>query len=218
MIDYIFQEVRKQFCEFQKTLASKFCSDLKGWLISVEISNSMCTDFSKLYFIITSSEEKGNWFIMSQVWVRATTMERAQGRLSQVWQQFKHSNYSLQTVHHRRLGLAVRVSQLLLWRRIVCCQNWNKFSVKTMEPAERNIAEQKLGFSIHSCSSYSSSYFPENVLCDKPSDQSSRCVLRVQSIYLINIGWMREMWKVFRGQIYPVIWTEAFIEFFLTSK
>jgi len=43
-----------------------------------------------------------------------------------------------------------------------------------MEPAERNIAEQKLGFSIHSCSSYSSSYFPENVLCDKPSDQSSR--------------------------------------------
>ena len=44
----------------------------------------------------------------------------------------------------------------------------------TMEKENKILQQKKLKFSIHSCSSFSSSYLPQNIVDDKPSDQASR--------------------------------------------
>lgn len=43
-----------------------------------------------------------------------------------------------------------------------------------MEKENKILQQKKLKFSIHSCSSFSSSYLPQNIVDDKPSDQASR--------------------------------------------
>ena len=43
-----------------------------------------------------------------------------------------------------------------------------------MENIQTSLDHKQLKYTIHSCSSFSSSYQPENILHDNPSDQSSR--------------------------------------------
>ena len=43
-----------------------------------------------------------------------------------------------------------------------------------MESTNTNLDHKQLKYTIHSCSSFSSSYQPENILNDRPGDQSSR--------------------------------------------
>ena len=45
-----------------------------------------------------------------------------------------------------------------------------------MENIKTNLDPKQLKYSIHCCSSFSASYQPENILHDKPQDQSSRFV------------------------------------------
>jgi len=44
----------------------------------------------------------------------------------------------------------------------------------TMEKENKTLIQKKLKYGIHSCSSFSSSYLPQNIQEDKPSDQASR--------------------------------------------
>ena len=43
-----------------------------------------------------------------------------------------------------------------------------------MENIKTTLDQKQLNYTIHTCSSFSASYQPENILHDKPSDQSSR--------------------------------------------
>ena len=48
-----------------------------------------------------------------------------------------------------------------------------------MDKENKILQQKKLKYTIHSCSSFSSSYLPQNILEDKPSDQASRFLISI---------------------------------------